>query len=257
MRDYYFFIVEGPHDSAAIGRLLRPYHCKIVQKLENVDSFWARLIPKSFPYQNDLLRRMPVPVFYQNDTISVAIYSAGGEKNIPIALDSLLNIAVEELAGLAVFFDADEENPKDKFEKMHQEIVSSIDEELYPFIEGLHFNEIKSHPIKSSFFIFPNNEEKGTLEDILLEGGKIVYGDILGHAEHYLENIPPQYKEKWSEAKYAKSLFGVTANILQPGSANQVSIQRNEWINEETVTQTSQQNLKRFIDGILEPRIYV
>lgn len=251
MRDYYFFIVEGPHDSAAVGRFLKSYHCKIVRSLKDVDAFWSRLIPKNFPYQDDLLKRMPVPTFYQNDEISIAIYSAGGEENIPVAFDSLLNISTENLSGIAIFFDADEDNPERKFSKMHQKLMNSIDEEFIPIVEGLSFNKIKSSPIKCGFFVFPNNMEKGTLENILLEGGEIIYKDIIGHAKEYLNNVPSAYTEKWNDAKYAKSLFGVMANLLKPGSANQVSIQRDKWISDETIQQTSQRNLELFIKEMI------
>lgn len=129
--------------------------------------------------------------------------------------------------------------------------MASVDEEYIQIIEGLCFNEIKLSPIKCGFFVFPNNVEEGTLENVLLEGGEIVYNEIISHARDYLNKVPTPYTEKWNDAKYAKSLFGVTANILRPGSANQVSIQYDKWISDETIKQTSQQNLKLFIDEII------
>jgi len=101
-------------------------------------------------------------------------------------------------------------------------------------------------------FVFPNNQDKGTLENILLEGGNIAYPDFLIPARKYLESIPSSYKEKWNKSKESKALFGVMANVLKPGSANQVTIQRDNWISEETIKQTDQQKIKDFLIQLLD-----
>lgn len=251
MRKYYFCIVEGPHDSAAIGRFLKEFDLSIVQKVNEVDEFWSRMIPRTYPHQNDLLKRVPVPTFYQSSDRSIAIYSAGGEENIPIAFDSLINVSAEQLAGVAVFFDADDEEPKVKFNQMYRKLKDSIDKDLVSIIENVEFNKVKEASIKCGLFIFPNNRDKGTLENILLEGGSIAYPDFIAPAEEYLKSIPSIYKERWNKSKKSKVLFGVMANVLKPGSANQVTIQRDNWISEKTIVGTGQQKISEFLEELL------
>lgn len=224
----------------------------IIGKITEVDGFWNRMIPRTYPHQDDLLKRVPVPTFYQNDNLSVAIYSAGGEENIPIAFDSLVNVMVEGLSGVAVFFDSDEKMPEEKFNEMHQKLQLKIESDFLPIIEGVAFNQVKEAPIKCGLFVFPNNHEKGTLENLLLEGGNIAYLEFLIPAQRYLESIPSLHTEKWNEAKKSKALFGVMANVLKPGSANQVTIQRDNWISKETIKQTNQEKIKGFLVQLMD-----
>ncbi|MEC1178885.1 hypothetical protein P9B03_10350 [Metasolibacillus meyeri] len=51
-----------------------------------------RLIPRSFPFNGDLLKRMPVSMFYENEEYAIAIQTAGGDSGISKVFDSLLNI---------------------------------------------------------------------------------------------------------------------------------------------------------------------
>ena len=50
MKKYYYLIVEGVHDSAAIGRFLKEKGIVLKRNVDQIDSFWERLIPRSFPF---------------------------------------------------------------------------------------------------------------------------------------------------------------------------------------------------------------
>lgn len=71
--DYYFIIVEGVHDIAAVSRCLELENYTKILKESELDKFWIKLVPKTFPYNGDLRRRVPVPTFYRNETNSIAI----------------------------------------------------------------------------------------------------------------------------------------------------------------------------------------
>ena len=78
-----YFVTEGAHDVEVIGRLLSPLGAKRVQNFSELDLFWERMVPRTFPHEGDLLRRVPVPVFFQADKFSVAVKSAVGISAIP------------------------------------------------------------------------------------------------------------------------------------------------------------------------------
>src|SRR5689334_20604731 len=73
--------VEGPHDVEFIGRMLRkgPHAIHYQNAKSKVDLSWHPLIPSSYPVgkpPSDFLRRVPMPIFYQNETHTVAVQSA-------------------------------------------------------------------------------------------------------------------------------------------------------------------------------------
>ncbi|WOV85027.1 hypothetical protein PGH26_03610 [Sporosarcina jeotgali] len=252
MKKHYYFIVEGVHDTAAIGRFLKQFNLSRIQRIEKLDPFWERTIPKSFPHEGDLLKRVPVPMYFQNDVISVAIQTAGSDSLIAATFNGLVNIDYDELSGIAVFCDADEKVAEERFEQVYQSLLKSSEYEMKVFIENVQFNRIKHHPTKFGIFVFPNNEDSGTLEQLLLEGGEAAYPDLLHSAKKYVDEVSAIYKRKWTQSSEVKVLFGVAANILKPGKANQVSIQDNDWIGTKTIEQTNQIKLKKFLSDILQ-----
>lgn len=60
-----YLVVEGPHDIEVIGRVLRNYGFVKIEQMSELDSFWYDLIPKSYPPGGNLLKRVPVPIFFQ------------------------------------------------------------------------------------------------------------------------------------------------------------------------------------------------
>lgn len=79
MKKYFYFIVEGIHDTAALWRFLKIKELQQVKKFSDLDHFWTSLVPKNYPHEDNLLGRMPVPTFYQNKTTSIAIRVAGSD----------------------------------------------------------------------------------------------------------------------------------------------------------------------------------
>ena len=76
MPKYGYVVVEGPHDVEFVCQLLGPRRLRRVQFEKDFDPFFHRLIPHSYPPNGDLLKRVPVPLFLQNDTHAVAIHTA-------------------------------------------------------------------------------------------------------------------------------------------------------------------------------------
>lgn len=61
MTERVYVVSEGPHDVAFLAELLRLWGFQRVAKLSRVDGYWAPLIPRTFPHDDDLLKRVPVP----------------------------------------------------------------------------------------------------------------------------------------------------------------------------------------------------
>ncbi|MGM0898257.1 MAG: DUF3226 domain-containing protein [Bacillota bacterium] len=252
LKRYYFFVVEGIHDSAAIGKVLKKRGFVNKRFIHEVDEYWDRLIPKSFPHKGDLQKRVPTPEFYQNETISIGVLNAGGETNIAPAIEgSVLNLSVDELSGIAIFCDADSLKAKLKFDAIYRHVQEIEDDEIKVIFKDVEFNKIKESSCKVGIFIFPDNNSIGTLEDFLLLGGETKYADLHELAQVYTKNIPSKYRREWGPTSENKVLVGVMANVLKPGKSNQVSISDNKWITEESLRETNQKELSDFLSAFV------
>lgn len=88
---YAYFLVEGQHDIEAIGRILVKFHrATRVKKISELERYWERLVPRTFPHGGDLLKRVPVPVFFNAENYSVAIQTARGDSQLASTLINTL-----------------------------------------------------------------------------------------------------------------------------------------------------------------------
>jgi hypothetical protein len=248
---YVYLVVEGPHDVAVIGRILDMNNIKLIKQINDLDEFWddKRLIPHDFPIEGDLLKRVPIPTFYQSDEVSVAIHSAGGDSKINKTLQlTLANLDVEDLSAFAIFRDADNRPLTSLFNSMISELKD------IPIIANVtNPGEINLETgIKAGIFLFPDNSRNGTLETTLLESATISYSSLLTSATNYVDNADSIYKASWGQSDRDKIIVGCIANILKPGKANQVSIQDNKWICTETTIIDSVKKLKEFIEQLID-----
>ncbi|WEG13434.1 hypothetical protein PU629_03435 [Pullulanibacillus sp. KACC 23026] len=254
---YSYFVVEGIHDAAAIGKLLKGFRFKPISQIDQVDPFWKKIIPLKFPYQGDLNKRMPAPHFFQTLEHSVAIQYAGGDSKLYSTLSgTLANIGIDELFSIGIFCDADDSQAKSKYQRHFSHIREHIEEDtLKEILLSLTIGEVVkvSENINLGVYIFPNNHDKGVLEHLLIDGARTSYNDLLERATHYIENVDSQFKEKWKPYDALKATVGTIANVLKPGKSNQVSIQDNDWITEESIQASSGLTLlKKFIKQLLE-----
>ncbi len=121
-------MVEGPHDVEFVARILRPYGLDRIGVKADLDVFWHGLVPNSFPSDGqDLLKRVPVPIFFQHSTHSVAIRSAGGgDARLAQAVQEGLSVLdPTKLVGVGLILDADRQmTPAARFSAVKTEIVS-------------------------------------------------------------------------------------------------------------------------------------
>ena len=257
---YYYFIVEGVHDVQALIKMLKTHHFTRINKKEDVPTYWHPLIPKNYPYEGDLTRPMPTPFFLKEaeGNRSIAIMNAGGEGNFKDSLISaLFQLDVTLLESISLFMDADRKTADDKIRDFSYKLIGDpmleqVAQSIKSWRDGITINNLTFR-----FYVFPNNESSGELEDLLLDGGELVYDELLRDSSQYIEKVKnsryPYVKDKYfGKAKEKKMLFGVTANIFRAGKANQVSIQDNDWICSETIeTVEAQRRLNEFLKETL------
>ena len=96
--------------------------------------------------------------------------------------------------------------------------------------------QIKKIPLYT--FIFPDNSNKGNLENLLLESAAVEYPELLNLATSYVDNASAFCRELKKEPKAKKAKVGCIANAMKPGKANQVSI-ADDWVSERTLIECS------------------
>jgi len=238
MRKYGYLVVEGPHDVEFAYRLLSPLGVKRIQFKKDLDKFFYNLIPESYPLEDDdIQKRMPIPVFLQSETHAIAIHSATGDSQLVDWMEE--NIAIlglNGITGLGILLDADSEiSANQRYAEITQELAKKL-----PMIKPLAIGMIKQGQPNFGVFVLPDNSSVGTLENLLLESAEVVYPDLLKLARDYVSEAKEKAGLKPSELKELKNagknkaIIGTMATIMKPGKSVQVSIQDNRWLREPT-----------------------
>jgi hypothetical protein len=252
---YVYFIVEGQHDTAAIGRVLKENHFKIVSQEVDLDKFWDRMIPKSYPIKGELLKRPPHPTFYQRDDFSIAIHTSGSKTEMVNTLSvNLQNLDFIKLHGIGLFIDADDKDPRNCCMKLQEDINKSsiLDDDIKPLFSSILPGRVHlTGTVKTGIYVFPDNVSPGNLENVLLLCAKSCYSDLLESAKQYVGSINISYKKEWTGSSENKVLVGCIANVLKPGKANQVSIQENDWLCNKNLHIESVAKLYSFINDFV------
>ncbi len=260
---YSFIVVEGHHDIEFLARILKvSYSLQHITQLNDLEPYWHDLVPKNFPIEGDLAKRVPVPTFFQNDELSVALHSGGGDGNLAEEVqENLTELSRQssKVFGIGIILDADSrETPSKRFEiciNQFTELKSPLPIELsLPSLPG---EVTKSFP-RFGVFVLPDNKSSGTLEDILVECAGINYSDLLEKSRNYVDSINISSLEKKNDRKEFKKpsgkkkaiISGITS-ILKPTKSLAVSLHDNCWIDKETLKLDRLILIKDFIGEII------
>jgi hypothetical protein len=233
MKRHSLIVVEGPTDEAFVARILRKrLGLELNRKLQDLDPFWEKAVPKNFPHMGDLKKRVPVPSFYFNEQASVAIVCAGGQDRIPEEIFDHLDFLTNRDIPVGVLIDADNQSPATKAADMAARIANvGIDWPSGPA------GSIDPTTVRG-IFVFPDNQAKGTLEDLLLLCGDNDYQFGIVSAEQWVTSVAAvlprsELKEYRAPAGHKKALLGAFGNVLRPGKSFAMSIEDNKWIDLE------------------------
>lgn len=241
MRNY-LIVVEGAHDIALLEKILRLNGVdKKVNNENELPEVWRHTIPSRYPFNTDRLDRItPIPSFVKNSQISVAIKNANSDTEIVGVLKQTLSLMeireLDQISGIMLICDADNLCADDKRCKL----LDSIEEiQDFNLDEKTMLLDVQIKKIPLYTFIFPDNSNKGNLENLLLESAAVEYPELLNLATSYVDNASAFCRELKKEPKAKKAKVGCIANAMKPGKANQVSIADDDWVSERTLIECS------------------
>jgi hypothetical protein len=234
MRKLCYLVVEGPHDVEFSCRIIKSKtNLTRIRMVDELDEVLRSLVPDKFPHGGDLLKRVPVPVFFQNETSAVAVHAAGGDSKIANCIAGTLDIiTADQFSAIGVVLDSDSDKSPAERHRNLIELTKDLPVK-FPETPG---NVLKGSP-SSGVFVLPDNSSMGTLEDLLIECGKAVYPGQIYKAETFVADafsICPSkdFKDLHSPSGRNKAIVGSVAGLLRPGKAVQVSIQDNAWLSD-------------------------
>ncbi len=259
MRKYGYVVVEGPHDVEFVYRLLSPFGFKRVQKMDDLDRFMSPLVPTKFPHGGDLQKRVPVPLFLQNQSHAIAVHSAIGDSRLVETLEEgrtgiNLNSDFDLMTGVGVILDTDREIPA---AERYKAIRSGLrDKEfMLPDVPGT----IAAGPPRIGAFVLPDNHSVGNLEDLLIECATTAYPSLLDTAKTHVEaakNDPTLQEGDGEDLNKTpvcnKAIVGSIGAILRPGKAVQVSLQDNRWLRDDSLRIPRVNAVQKFLVSLLE-----
>ena len=231
--------VEGPHDQAFVGKILKLLGFKNfgeeLKGLEsNLDPFWRKFIPV-YPKKGNLYKRLDMPSILFNDTISVAIY-AGEGSNLVTNLDDILSANPEYQTNLSAFgivADCDKSNP-DQIVRRYTNCFRNYFPDL-PNQAGV----VNSNSPRTGIYVLPDNVSQGVLDTLLCSCGEIAYPAYMEKASSYLDEFSEEEKKslKWKNFDREKALVATVVSVLKPGKTNTTSIADNNWVSAQTQQQ--------------------
>ena len=254
-RKYGYVVVEGPHDVEMVYRLLRPFGLSRVQFKADLDPFFHPLTEYEFPMDGDLMKRIPVPLFLQSDSHLVAVHAAIGDTRlIDTVEENALAIDHNQLTGVGIILDTDStKSPSDRYAAVRDGLRAKN----FPFPDDAGL--LSATTPRFGAFVLPDNQAQGTLEDILLECGALVYPGLLSTATAHVDAAfqdqslsSEDVKELRKPAGRNKAVIGSIASILRPGRAIQVSIQDNRWLRDAALAILRVQAVQDFLVYLFE-----
>jgi hypothetical protein len=256
MPKYGFIVVEGPHDVEFVYRLLSPFGLERVRLEEKLDPFYHKLIPRKYPPDGDLQKRMSTPLFLQNQTHVISIHSARGDSRlVETTQENATLLGSGNLEGIAIILDADADKTASAGERF--EIIRSGLENIGLKL-GAKPGVIELGPPRIGAYVIPDNKSTGTLEDLLLECAQQAYPALLKSASLHVTTASSDVTLTREDvvdfnlpAGKNKAIVGSIASILKPGKAIQVSVQDNRWVRDSNLGIARINAVQSFLSTIL------
>lgn len=255
MPKYGYVVVEGPHDIEFVYRLLSPLGMERVRLVADLDPFFVEMTRLEFPPDGDLQKRVPVPLFLQSATHTIAVHSAGGDTRLVETVEeNSIKIDHGSLTGVGVLLDSDKAiPPADRYIA----IRDGLRAKNFPFPDAA--GVVTPTVPRLGAFILPDNQSQGTLEDILLECGQQVYPGLFSTATAHVDAafqdqslVGRDLKDLRKPAGRNKAIVGSMASILRPGKAVQNSIQDNRWLCDAALAIPRVKAVQDFLVTLLE-----
>jgi len=211
--------VEGPHDQAFTGKVLKLLGFKDFREelkglKSDLDPFWRKFIPV-YPKKGNLYTRLNMPSILFNDTTSVAIY-AGEGSNLVTNLDDILFANSEyqtNLAALGIVADCDKSTPDRIAEPYAKKFRSYFPN--FPDRPGV----VDTNSPRTGIYVLPDNASPGVLDTLLCECGQIAYPAYMEKASSYLNEFSESDRKslKWKNFDPEKALVAMLSAFSNLG----------------------------------------
>lgn len=244
-------IVEGPHDASFLGVELRERGFEKIETIDDVDDFWGTLIPRIFPAKDKLTHVVAYPdILHKAGAAeqSCGIIVAGGDSQLLGELRAALEaLDASQIDGICIIADADQHHAGHRHGQLCTGL-GALNETHGPGgkeggTAGLPgfplpipaFGGISAGKPKVGIFVLPDNDRPGTLDALLVECAQTSFSAVAAQAEAYVVGAhlavagDRRFKALSKPSGREKAIAGVIGNVLLPGSALSVAIDRGSW----------------------------
>jgi len=257
-----YIIVEGPHDSSVVARVLRKNGLGFqpISLRKSVDPIWGEIIPSTFPQVNadgePEFGRVIVPDFLETHEQTVAIQFGGGITKLPtVLLDDMNQLSAQPPDAIGLIIDADEATAAHAYAAFK----TAIQQAAFPFPLPDDHTQFNQGPPRIGVFVIPNNNDPGRLEDTMSECASVAYPQLLNIANDFVNTVNGHFAANadWlskpcrNEYSADKLRVSAIASIMKPTAAIGNSYRQNKWITEETLVLPRISALSEFLKRLL------
>jgi hypothetical protein len=208
-----------------------------VRHLSRLDPLFVPLVPTDYPPDDDLQKRMPVPLFLQSASHAIALHSAVGDSRlIETVEENDARLGRSAISGIGILLDSDRQQPATRYAKIRGDMAR------IGFALDATPGQVTAGAPRIGAFVLPDNKTKGTLEDLLLESADAIYPGLLASAREHVNRASQDtgltsrdLDDFKQPAGCSKAIVGSMASILRPGKAVQASIQDNRWLRDRAL----------------------
>jgi len=249
-RKYCLLATEGPHDQAAIARLLQLSGLKKFNGVQKeLDLFWEGFIP-NYPKGGNLYTRMDMPSILTSPTHSIAIYCGEGSKLVQNLIAIVTNHPryAQEIHAFGLIVDTDNEPPQKVAKEKAEGLRGS-----FPTLSEIPGMVTPGTP-RTGIYVLPDNKRSGALDSILAECASVVYPDHKKGATQFINDLDGKHTKHLNLAAKDKTVVACIVSILKPGSTNTSSIAKDDWICGQTIDHKDVASFYLFLKDLLELR---
>lgn len=244
MRNF-IFSTEGAHDVSFIGKLLARRGFKKVNDFAHLPAEWKPLFPTKFPWNGSAIERVArFPEIFAKDDIAIGLLNSGGDSRlIPELRNALDMLGPGNVERAIIFSDADNDPASARFTSLVNALsdlnTQAVLEKApgYPIPVPAKIASLEGKSPEIAIFVFPDNSQAGTLEDILLECSKSTHPDLSCGAQKFVSDLDAGLGKDHESLKKMrrglnknKSVMGAIANVLKPGSSLAVAIEQQKLV---------------------------
>lgn len=267
----HLIVVEGAHDAAFLGKLIRRRGYTLVQKLSEVPDFWSPLIPSKYPVDSSgrLDRIIVFPDIHVSEDggTTVAVSVSGSESKLISSLRTSLEIkAVEDFETLSLIADTDfEATEAERFAILRQRLVAlneaaeAENQPGFPLALPSAVGSLSLGSPRVGIYLWPGAGQQGTLDNMLLDCAEVTEPTLKAQAEAFVDDVHAKHPASSTTTERSRTHSGSLkakcasiASILKPAGSLAVSVRQSSWLPQNEELPESAQRANEYLNTILE-----